>query len=80
MNRDYISCVRDVMRKAAADIVPFDEAYAETDWSAGKDLPAFDASNRGNACRIYLQMEAESFQTADFLSTVRLCIVCLIGD
>ena len=62
MNRDYINYVRAVMCKAVADIVPFDEAYVATDWSSCKDLPAFDASNRGNACRIYLQMEAESFQ------------------
>ena len=50
------------------------------DWSACKDLPAFDVSNRGNACRVCLQMEAESFRSAAFLSTVRPCIVCLIGD
>ena len=49
------------MRKAVQNFVPFDEAYAATDWSRYKDLPAFDASNRGNAYRIYLEMEAESF-------------------
>ena len=49
------------MRKAVADFVPFDEAYEATDWSDYRDLPAFDASNRGNAYRIYLEMEAESF-------------------
>lgn len=58
----YIEYVRDAMRKAAADLVPFDEAYATTDWSAYRDLPAFDASNRGNAYRIYLEMEAASFK------------------
>jgi glyoxylase-like metal-dependent hydrolase (beta-lactamase superfamily II) len=59
--RDYIDYVRTAMRKAVADFVPFDQAYEATDWSKYRDLPAFDASNRGNAYRIYLEMEAESF-------------------
>ncbi|MGD2136750.1 MAG: MBL fold metallo-hydrolase [Gammaproteobacteria bacterium] len=59
--RDYIEYVRAAMGRAVADFVPFDEAYAATDWSAWRDMPAFDASNRGNAYRIYLEMEAESF-------------------
>ena len=62
MNRNYINYVRNAMRKAVADFVPFDEAYAAIDWSAYRDMPAFDGSNRGNAYRIYLEMEAESFQ------------------
>jgi len=61
MTRDYIVYVRNAMRKAVADFVPFDEAYEATDWSAYRGMPAFDASNRGNAYRIYLEMEAESF-------------------
>lgn len=61
VTRDYIEYVRAAMRKAVQNFVPFDEAYAATDWSRYKDLPAFDASNRGNAYRIYLEMEAESF-------------------
>jgi len=60
--RDYIDYVRAAMRKAVADFVPFDQAYEATDWSKYRDLPAFAASNRGNAYRIYLEMEAESFQ------------------
>ena len=51
--RDYIHYVRDAMRRAVADFIPFDEAYAATDWSAYQDLPAFEASNRGNAYRIW---------------------------
>ncbi len=62
LTRNYIAYVRDAMRSAVADFVPFDAAYESTDWSAYEDLPAFDASNRGNAYRIYLEMEAESFQ------------------
>jgi glyoxylase-like metal-dependent hydrolase (beta-lactamase superfamily II) len=59
--RGYIEYVRDAMRQAVADFVPFGEAYEATDWSAYENMPAFDASNRGNAYRIYLEMEAGSF-------------------
>ncbi len=62
LTRDYITYVRDAMRRAVANFVSFDEAYETTDWSAYEDLPAFEASNRGNAYRIYLEMEAESFK------------------
>jgi glyoxylase-like metal-dependent hydrolase (beta-lactamase superfamily II) len=60
--RDYILYVRDAMRRAVADFIPFDEAYESTDWSAYADMPAFDASNRGNAYRIYLDQESDSFE------------------
>ena len=56
--RDYILYVRQAMATAARDFVPFDEAYQSTDWSRYANLPAFDASNRGNAYRIYLEEEA----------------------
>jgi glyoxylase-like metal-dependent hydrolase (beta-lactamase superfamily II) len=62
LTRDYIDYVRDAMQQAVADFVPFEEAYESTDWSDYADMPAFDASNRGNAYRIYLEMEAESFE------------------
>jgi len=54
--------VRDAMGNAAEYFVPFEEAYNATDWSAYKEMPAFEASNRGNAYRIFLEMEAESFK------------------
>jgi len=60
--RDYINYVRDKMRQAADDLVPFDEAYESTDWSEYQDMPAFEGSNRGNAYRIFLEMEAEAFK------------------
>ena len=56
--RDYILYVRAAMSAAARDFVPFDEAYRATDWSRYEKLPAFEASNRGNAYRIYLEEEA----------------------
>ena len=60
--RDYIVYVRNAMRQAVADFIPFDQAYEAADWSAYADMPAFAASNRGNAYRIYLDLEAESFE------------------
>ncbi|MGD8615122.1 MAG: MBL fold metallo-hydrolase [Gammaproteobacteria bacterium] len=59
--RDYIEYVRRLMGRAVAEFIPFDQAYREADWSRYEHLPAFDASNRGNAYRIYLELEAESF-------------------
>jgi glyoxylase-like metal-dependent hydrolase (beta-lactamase superfamily II) len=60
--RDYILYVREAMARAVRDFVPFDEAYRNTDWSRYEKLPAFDASNRGNAFRIYLEEEARSLK------------------
>lgn len=47
------------MGAAVDEFIPFDETYANTDWSQFKDLPAFDAGNRINAYQVYLSMEAE---------------------
>jgi glyoxylase-like metal-dependent hydrolase (beta-lactamase superfamily II) len=60
--RDYILYVREGMARAVRDFVPFDEAYRNTDWSRYEKLPAFDASNRGNAFRIYLEEEDRSLR------------------
>lgn len=59
--RDYIEFVINAMKTALEDLVPFDQAYKNTDWSAYEDMPAFDASNRGNAYRVYLELEPELF-------------------
>jgi hypothetical protein len=42
--------------------VPFEEAYAKTDWSGFAKVPAFDAANRVNAYGTYLLMERELLQ------------------
>jgi glyoxylase-like metal-dependent hydrolase (beta-lactamase superfamily II) len=60
--RDYITYVRAAMGQAAQDWVDFDAAYDRTDWSKYKDMPAFDANNRGNAYRIFLEMEQAQFK------------------
>ena len=40
----------------------FDAAYDATDWSKYQDIPAFAANNRGNAYRIFLEMERAQFK------------------
>ncbi|NCT84531.1 MAG: MBL fold metallo-hydrolase [Comamonadaceae bacterium] len=57
LTRDYLQYLRDTMGRAAADMQPFDEAYAATDWSAFESLPLFRAANRMNAYNTYLLME-----------------------
>lgn len=56
---EYLAFMRDTMGKAAEDFTPFSEAYANTDWSRYKNMPAFDAANRRNAYQVFLSMEAE---------------------
>lgn len=60
MTRDYLLYLRSAMGKAVEDFVPFDEAYAKTDWSKFAGMPAFTAANRINAYGTYLLMEKES--------------------
>ncbi len=60
--RDYIRYVRDAMAGAVQNWTEFDAAYAQTDWSKYKDMPAFADNNRGNAYRIYLELEQAQFK------------------
>ena len=59
LTRDYLFFLRGAMGKAVEEFVPFDEAYAKTDWSRFSGLPAFEAANRVNAYGTYLLMEKE---------------------
>ena len=43
-------------------MVPFEEAYRQTDWRRFEKMPAFDAANRINAYGTYLLMERESLE------------------
>lgn len=54
---DYLAFVRDRMQKAVENWVSFEDAYKHTDWSRYETLPAFEASNKANAYRVYLEME-----------------------
>jgi glyoxylase-like metal-dependent hydrolase (beta-lactamase superfamily II) len=62
LTRDYLTYLRQAMGKAVEDFVPFEEAYAKTDWSRFAKLPAFEAANRVNAYGQYLVMERELLQ------------------
>ena len=64
LTRDYLRFLREAMGRAVADLEPFDDAYARVDWSRWRDLPAFEAANRGNAYATYLRMEQESLDGA----------------
>ena len=59
LTREYLLYLRAAMGKAVEDFVPFEEAYAKTDWSRFAKVPAFDAANRVNAYGTYLLMERE---------------------
>jgi len=63
LTREYLSFTRAAMRQAVIDWVPFDEAYAETDWGEFTDYPAFTEANRRNAYGVYLSLEQELMQT-----------------
>jgi glyoxylase-like metal-dependent hydrolase (beta-lactamase superfamily II) len=59
LTRRYLVFLREKMKDAVEDFVPFKEAYDEIDWSDYEDLPAFEAANRRNAYQVYLSLEAE---------------------
>ncbi|MBW8306857.1 MAG: MBL fold metallo-hydrolase [Thiobacillus sp.] len=58
--RDYLQYLREQMGPAARNLVPFEEAYEQTDWSKYRDMPAFDEANRTNAYNQYLRLEQET--------------------
>jgi glyoxylase-like metal-dependent hydrolase (beta-lactamase superfamily II) len=60
LTREYLLYLREKMGEAVEAFVPFDEAYARTDWSRFSQLPAFEAANRRNAYNTYLLMEREA--------------------
>lgn len=60
MTRNYLVFLRQSMGEAAANLEPFEEAYARADWSAFSDLPLFRAANRINAYNTYLLMEQQA--------------------
>lgn len=63
LTRDYLTYLRQAMGRAVEELLPFDQAYANTDWSGFAALPAFETANRINAYGTYLLMEKELLQT-----------------
>jgi glyoxylase-like metal-dependent hydrolase (beta-lactamase superfamily II) len=59
LTRDYLVYLRAAMGKAVEDFIPFEEAYARTDWSRFASMPVFEPANRVNAYGTYLLMERE---------------------
>jgi glyoxylase-like metal-dependent hydrolase (beta-lactamase superfamily II) len=59
LTRDYLIYVRASMGTAVENFVPFEEAYAATDWSRFASVPVFEPANRVNAYGTYLLMERE---------------------
>jgi len=59
--KGYLEYVSEAMKKGLQNLSSFEDTYNNTDWSMYKDMPAFKASNRGNAYRIYLELEPEFF-------------------
>ena len=59
--RAYLEYLNDNMGQAVENLVSFEEAYEQTNWSQYDKLPAFIA-NRTNAYFIYLRLEAKSMQ------------------
>lgn len=57
--RDYLAYLRQTMGEAAANMEPFEEAYARVDWSRFAKMPLFAVANRMNAYNTYLLMEQE---------------------
>jgi len=63
LTKNYLSFVRDAMKQAVDDWVPFDQAYEEVDWGDFIEYPAFLEANRRNAYGIYLSLEQESLRS-----------------
>jgi glyoxylase-like metal-dependent hydrolase (beta-lactamase superfamily II) len=59
LTREYLAYLRETMGQAVRELEPFDDAYARTDWSRFRGLPAFEQANRINAYGTYLLMEQE---------------------
>jgi glyoxylase-like metal-dependent hydrolase (beta-lactamase superfamily II) len=60
LTRDYLTHLRTTMGEAAAQLEPFDEAYARADWTRFERYPLFRAVNRMNAYNTYLLMEQQA--------------------
>lgn len=59
LTRDYLLHLRQAMAEAAANLEPFDDAYARADWSRFAHLPLFRVANRMNAYNTYLLLEQQ---------------------
>lgn len=58
--RDYILHLRKAMAAGVESWADFETTYAQADWSAYRGVTAFDANNKGNAYRVFLELEGEA--------------------
>jgi len=58
----YLTHLRQVMGNAAEDMMSFEEAYAQADWSAFEHAPMFEFANRMNAYNTYISLENQLLQ------------------
>lgn len=62
LTHDYLVYLRKKIGDAVADMLPFEEAYEQIDWTPFEKYPAFQQANRLNAYGTYILMEKESLQ------------------
>lgn len=62
LTKTYLEFLREKMGNAVQELIGFEEAYQQTDWSRFENLPAFKAANRLNAFGTYILMEKESLE------------------
>jgi len=59
--KGYIAYLRLKMGAAVEQLNDFAKTYSDTDWTEYKSVKTFNAANRGNAYRVFLEMESELF-------------------
>ena len=62
LTRRYLAFLRENMAYALEDLLTFEEAFDEIDWSEFENVPAFEEANRINAHQVYLSMTRELFE------------------
>ncbi len=60
--RRYIEYVRAAMKSAVDSWTDFEAAYMQTDWSKYRNEPGFNNNNKGNAYRIFLELEQSQLE------------------
>lgn len=58
----YIDYVRSAMQRAADSWTDFETAYQQVDWSEYRQLPGFSNNNKGNAYRVFLELEQSQLE------------------
>lgn len=62
--RDYILYLRKAMAAGVENWADFETTYEQADWSTYRGVTAFESNNRGNAYRVFLELEREALAGA----------------